>query len=315
MVDHPLGEMDGLAVMSGLWRHGVGFGIGTVLLLGQPGWAQASPVLSFELPAIAGQAGGQAPVQPRVQVKTQSELQAAVQAAAQAKGQAVASPLLSFAPPRDRAEQLYLDASTTASSSFSSEDSSLPAFQLLFSGGSDSIVARAVGSAEGTRTPQGAFTWAYYGHPDPGNGKWNLGSFSYQHGADSPADADQRQLSRLMKQSQVLHQLAVQRGLELSITEVVNGIDLANQAPLAALDRGYIDWLVEARQLELSEEEGVLHARTWSYWDPDLERWNAPGLGNQWWSISKDQRRRQQAIREVLQQTAEVSPHLAPTVD
>ena len=65
--------------------------------------------------------------------------------------------------------------------------------ETLFHGGSNSLVARAVGNAEGTRTPDGGYTAAYYGHVDPGNHKWNLGSFSYQHGAKSPADADAKQ--------------------------------------------------------------------------------------------------------------------------
>ncbi|OLP18842.1 hypothetical protein BST81_07950, partial [Leptolyngbya sp. 'hensonii'] len=72
---------------------------------------------------------------------------------------------------------------------------------LLFQGGSFSLVAKAVGAAEGTRTPDGGRTWAYYGHRDPGNGVWNLGSFSYQHGADSPAEADVKQLRRLTGQA------------------------------------------------------------------------------------------------------------------
>ncbi len=175
-----------------------------------------------------------------------------------------------------------------------------PQIQALFRGGPDSVVARAVGSAEGTRSPNGDRTWAYHGHRDPGNGHWNLGSFSYQHGATSPAEADEKQLKRLENQARQLQQLARQKQLTLSITEALNGIDLANQAPLAALDRGYIDRLEEARQLSLGEAEGILHARTWSYWDPDLDRWDAPGLGNQWLSISEDQRRRQEAIAQTL---------------
>ena len=62
--------------------------------------------------------------------------------------------------------------------------------QKFFEGGGDSLVAKSVGSAEGTRTPSGGYTRAYYGHVDPGNGVWNLGSYSYQHGAVSPQEAD-----------------------------------------------------------------------------------------------------------------------------
>ncbi|HEY9699611.1 MAG TPA: hypothetical protein V6D10_20290, partial [Trichocoleus sp.] len=38
----------------------------------------------------------------------------------------------------------------------------------LFAGDSNSLVAKAVGAAEGTRTPDGNRNPAYYGHVDPG---------------------------------------------------------------------------------------------------------------------------------------------------
>jgi hypothetical protein len=44
----------------------------------------------------------------------------------------------------------------------------------------------------------------------------------------------------------------------------------------------------------------VLWARTQSYWDPRLNRWNAPGLGNTEGNISHDQNRRLTAIARVL---------------
>jgi hypothetical protein len=37
-------------------------------------------------------------------------------------------------------------------------------------GGSNSLVAIAIGTAEGTRTPIGSYTGAWWGHTDPGNG-------------------------------------------------------------------------------------------------------------------------------------------------
>ena len=170
----------------------------------------------------------------------------------------------------------------------------------LFEGEADSLVAKAVGSAEGTRTPEGGYTAAYYGHIDPGNGVWNLGSFSYQHGASSPEEADKKQLNRLRSQANTLKRQAEQKGLQLSLQEELNGIDLANQAPLAALDRGYIDWLNQARQLNMPEDEAVLWARTRSFLDPDTGAWNAPGLGNHVYSISHDQARRQTAIAHAI---------------
>jgi hypothetical protein len=172
-----------------------------------------------------------------------------------------------------------------------------PTAEVLFEGGSDSLVARAIGSAEGTRTPEGNKTSAYKGHSDPGNGKWNLGTFSYQHGADSPEEADQKQLDRLKQQAQTLQQQAQTYGLALSLAEELNGLDLANQSPRAALSRGgYIDRLKEARDRGLQNEEAILWARTRAFLDPDTNRWNAPGLGNTTERITADQSRRLRAI-------------------
>jgi len=171
----------------------------------------------------------------------------------------------------------------------------------LFAGGTDSIVARAVGSAEGTRTPAGHRTPAYYGHHDPGNGVWNLGTFSYQHGANAPEEADQKQLQRLQRQTELLNKKAAAAGLTLTLEETLNGIDLANQSPWAAIGEGdYIGWLAKARQLGMEGEEAIAWARTRAFIDPDTQRWNAPGLGNNIQSISRDQERRMGAIAQAL---------------
>jgi hypothetical protein len=180
-------------------------------------------------------------------------------------------------------------------------------FLSMFRGGSNSLVAKAVGSAEGTRTPDGGKTWAYYGHTDPGNGHWNLGSFSYQHGASSPEDADERQLARLQRQFSLITQIAETNGLQLNLEEKLNAIDLANQAPLAALDQGgYVDRLRQAYAEGLQGSAAVLRARTFSFFNPQTNRWEAPGLGNTESSIRRDQRRRQAAIYEALQLHQEI---------
>lgn len=172
----------------------------------------------------------------------------------------------------------------------------------LFEGGTESLVAKAVGSAEGTRTPEGHKTPAYSGHVDPGNGVWNLGSFSYQHGANSPQEADEKQLKRLQAQAKVLRRKAEAKGMSLSLQEELNGIDLANQAPMAALARGgYVDWLEQAHKMGLKGSEAVIWARTRSFLNPDTGRWNAPGLGNNVHSISHDQERRFLAIARALE--------------
>ena len=171
----------------------------------------------------------------------------------------------------------------------------------IFQGGVESLVARAVGSAEGTRTPEGHKTPAYFGHVDPGNGVWNLGTFSYQHSAQTPEEADNKQLNRLRAQSITLKQKALAHAINLSLEELLNGIDLANQAPQAALDHeGYIEWLAEARKLGITGSEAIVWARTRSFIDPDTQRWNAPGLGNNIHSIARDQSRRVDAIAQAV---------------
>lgn len=194
--------------------------------------------------------------------------------------------------------------------------------QDLFTGGSNSLVARTVGAAEGTRTPEGHKTPAYHGHTDPGNGVWNLGSFSYQHEAATPEDADAKQLARLERQDRSLQHQATQVGVteyESDLTVRLNGIDLANQSPLAALAEdggGYIDRLKQAQEMGLQGSEAVLWARVRSFLDPDTNRWNAPGLGNTVDGISHDQARRMDAIAHALaiyqaQTTPTYEPQLA----
>lgn len=177
----------------------------------------------------------------------------------------------------------------------------------LFAGGSDSVVARTVGHAEGTRTPNGERTPAYYGHPDPGNGVWNLGSFSFQHCGETtyqcstPDAADRHQLGRLHSQTQQLRQRASSLNLALTLEEELNGIDLANQAPQAALGHpGYIEYLAQTRKQGQRGQEAILAARLWSYWNPDTQDWDAPGLGNTEDGIRRDQQRRLLAIARVL---------------
>ncbi|MBE9157300.1 hypothetical protein IQ265_10765 [Nodosilinea sp. LEGE 06152] len=171
----------------------------------------------------------------------------------------------------------------------------------LFEGNSDSLVARAVGSAEGTRTPNGAINPAYFGHTDPGNRVWNMGTFSYQHGAKTPEEADQKQLARLQNQGDLLRQRALQHGLNLTLEETLNGLDLANQSPLAAIGRvGYIERLAEAKANGLEGSEAILVARTRSYINPNTGWWNAPGLGNTEASIRRDQQRRANAVAQAI---------------
>ena len=187
--------------------------------------------------------------------------------------------------------------------------------------GSDSPIAIAIGLAEGTRTLDGGKTAAYYWHSDPGNGADNYGTFSYQHlppsasGASAatkrqvsaekglPEQADRLQLKRLEQFYRQLQQQASAKGLQLTELELLNGLDLANQSEAAALSPwGYVDRLVQMRALLPNEPDAqIQEARTWAYWSPDRHTWDAPGLGNTYASIQRDQARRFAAVKQAWQ--------------
>ena len=164
---------------------------------------------------------------------------------------------------------------------------------------SDTPGSIAIGMAEGTRTVDGRPTGNYGGHRDPGNGKWNLGTFSYQHGARNPQEADLLQLQRLYPHIVALQQTAEAYGIELSVMELVAGVDLANQAPLATPH--YIGWLQRAYNSGYSGLEAILEARSYSFINPDTGRLEAGGFRNNWQTLRRDQARRLAAMYYTLQ--------------
>ena len=188
--------------------------------------------------------------------------------------------------------------------------------------GSDSPLAIAIGASEGTRYPNGQKNPAYYWHKDPGNGKDNFGTFSYQHLSPQeraalvgnavqkrlisalkglPNKADKLQLQRLKGYHDQLRSQALEKGLLLRREELVNGLDLSNQSPAAGLLKGgYIDRLAQMKQLVSEPSEQIVEARIWAYWDMDKNRWDASGLGNTYASIRHDQLRRYHAVKQVL---------------
>ncbi|NJR58294.1 MAG: hypothetical protein HC769_05190 [Cyanobacteria bacterium CRU_2_1] len=214
------------------------------------------------------------------------------------------APPLAFQPDGMRETETIvppLDPGVEPPIDFSIHSFSDPSLDNLFAGESESLVARAVGNAEGTRSPDGERNPAYYGHVDPGNGAWNLGSFSYQHGAISPEEADAKQLKRLRTQAQAMLDKAEVKGIQLTLEEQLNGIDLANQAPRAVMEReGYVDWLAKAHEQGMQGDEAILWARVRSFIDPYTRSWNAPGLGNSEDRIIRDQQRRMLAISQAI---------------
>ncbi|HLL06214.1 MAG TPA: peptidoglycan-binding domain-containing protein [Myxococcaceae bacterium] len=165
----------------------------------------------------------------------------------------------------------------------------------------NSLISRAIGHSEGTRSLDGGKTNAYYGHTDPGNGVRNQGTFSYQHGAASPEAADQAQLARFRQQQPGYEAAARAAGLDpANPLLAATFFDLYTQAPLAATGRGgLLDQLPQLAAKGLTREN-LIEARVQSYYNPDTGRLDAPGLGNTESGVRRDQARRTDALMAVL---------------
>ena len=169
---------------------------------------------------------------------------------------------------------------------------------------SDRALVCSIGAAEGTRDENCKPTAAYTGHLDPGNGAENLGSFSYQHGASSPTEADQRQLARLRQAEEDLQaQAEATFGQPLSKPAIGVALDLWNQSPAAG--ESFVEHLPSAKPTG----EQIVKARTQSYVDPSTGRLDAPGLGNRLEQVEADQARR---THEVLHQLERQPPPTQP---
>lgn len=196
----------------------------------------------------------------------------------------------------------------------------------LFNGGSESLVARTVGAAEGTRTAEGGKTSLWEHHTDPGNFVENCGTFSYQfgYGRMSPEDCDQQQMAKIRRhyEDTILPQ-AQAAGIELDLLEKLNGIDLANQAPLAVTQSGgYVDRLVAEKQKGVQGSEAILEARVMSFCNPERgdgtppSCWEASGLRayddiSKEASIRHDQQRRMDMIDRALAAWEQQHPQVA----
>ena len=151
-----------------------------------------------------------------------------------------------------------------------------------------------VGVAEGTRTASGGYTKAYYGHSDPGDGNWNRGTVSGGRGTNaSPQMVDRRWMGTLTNVQQRMRGPLIASGLEPGTAGfnrvMFNLIDLTVQSPAAAQDfAGKLSemkakgWTVEA----------IAKARADSYINPRTGRLDAPGFGNNYQRLFKDQRSR-----------------------
>ena len=161
---------------------------------------------------------------------------------------------------------------------------------------SDREITCAIGAAEGTRDLNCKPNQHYAGHTDPGNGAANIGTFSYQHGAKSPEEADKKQLQRIRAAEEELQAAAAAKwGKPLSVTALAAALDLFNQSPEAAVD--FVEHLPTANPTEAQ----IIEARSRSYVNPVTGRLDAPGLGNDAQQVEADQARRTGEVVESLQ--------------
>jgi hypothetical protein len=87
--------------------------------------------------------------------------------------------------------------------------------------------------------------------------------------------------------------------MSLSALELVAGIDLATQAPLAA--QNYLANLKEAKAQGFAGMEAIFEARSYSYINPYNGQLEASGFGNDWGRLRFDQARRISEIRYALE--------------
>jgi murein DD-endopeptidase MepM/ murein hydrolase activator NlpD len=183
--------------------------------------------------------------------------------------------------------------------------------------GSKSPAAIVIGNAEGNRTPTGGITKGYAGHIDPGNGKGNRGSFSYQNGKGlTPEQADRAQLTKLSKLIPSYEAAAKKAGLDPNNATLATAyFDLYNQSPTAA---GRFLNQIEYLKTAGISNQSVTELRFRSFINPSTgQRWT-PGTASGFQEIAnkkhggkateaqfqtvirKDQQRRQDAMVNAL---------------
>jgi hypothetical protein len=170
----------------------------------------------------------------------------------------------------------------------------------MLDGGVDSAVAICVGTSEGTRTPDGRKTAAWNGHVDPGNGAQNQGSFSYQHSAASPKEADLQQIKKfkdvlLPKFLRILPRLKTRTDGEIKRLFLCV-CDCFTQSEAACTAKGGFLDQISANGNYPPTIDRVTDCRVDSYYDPTTERLDAPGFGNSIERLYNDQHRRTEAV-------------------
>ena len=150
----------------------------------------------------------------------------------------------------------------------------------------------AIGINEGTRTPDGGYTQAYFGHRDPGNGKLNVGTVSGQQGG-SPQTSDRRWMGILtntaVKVTPLLQRMGIPQNSVGFNRLLFNALDLAVQAPAALPD--FLKRLPRVIQAGVTIE-AIAKARADSFFNPATGRLEASGFGNNYARLLADQRSR-----------------------
>ena len=151
----------------------------------------------------------------------------------------------------------------------------------------------AIGISEGTRTPSGGFTQAYYGHTDPGDGNRNVGTVSGGRGRAKTPQAVDREYMKILTEVQykvapVLKGLGLQPGTAGYNRVMFNILDLEVQAPAAVPD--FIRKLGDVKAQGFTID-AIAKARADSFFTP-AGNLDAPGFNNNYSLLLKDQRAR-----------------------
>lgn len=151
----------------------------------------------------------------------------------------------------------------------------------------------AIGINEGTRSPSGEFTDAYYGHRDPGDGNLNVGTVSGGRGRAKTPEGVDREYMRILTEKQyqaapILKSLGLQPGTVGYNRVMFNILDLEVQAPTAVPD--FIRKLSDVKGQGFSID-AIAKARADSFFTPEGNL-NAPGFNNNYSVLLKDQRSR-----------------------
>ena len=151
----------------------------------------------------------------------------------------------------------------------------------------------AIGIAEGTRTPSGSNTKAYYGHTDSGDGNRNRGTVSGGRSGGTPEQVDRQWMGVLTSVSTamtpVLQRLGIPPSSQGWNRVMFNILDLRVQAPAAV--QTFISKLPQVMKQGLTIE-AIAKARADSFFNPRTGGLEAGGFGNNYSRLFADQRSR-----------------------